>query len=339
MKKIRISYIERKFHYFVSVEKVFRQIEGGLNSEKFIASFVQLPFLNTLAGMIKNLISFRYDKNADVFHVTGDCHYIALILPRERTVLTIHDLRFLHTRTGLRRAVLKKIQLDLPLKRLKYVTAVSAATKDEIVGRTRCDPAKIRVIENPLDEGFVTDGKPEFNTACPNILQIGTSPNKNVANLIRAIEGLNCRLTLIGELNNELKHLLHEKNIQFEARSELDDAAIKAEYHTADMVVFCSIYEGFGLPVIEAQAMQTPVVTSNISPLKEVAGDGGAVLVDPRNHGSIREGIMKVIEDRDLREALRENGRKNIKRFDRGTIAAKYESLYNEIFSDPMNAE
>jgi glycosyltransferase involved in cell wall biosynthesis len=262
-----------------------------------------------------------------------------LILPPQKTVLTIHDLRFLHVRTGLRRAVLKKIQLDLPLKRLRYVTAVSAATRDEIVSQTQCDPTKIRVIENPLDGSFMSDGKPEFNISCPNILQIGTSPNKNVANLIRAVEGLNCRLTLIGELDPELKALLQEKRIRYENRSELDPAAIKAEYRAADLVAFCSLYEGFGLPVIEAQAMGKPVVTSNISPLTEVAGVAGAVLVDPHDHRSIREGITKVIDDPGLRETLQENGFRNIQRFDRREIAAKYESLYIEIIEDRAQAE
>lgn len=331
MKKVKINYIERKTNYFVSVEKVFRQIEKGLDKEKFEISFQQLPYLNTFFGMIKNLVFFSAEKNADIYHITGDCHYAALILPARKTVLTIHDLRFLRTRTGLRRWVLKKILLDLPLKRLRYVTAISAATKDEILRHSRCEPGKIRVIENPLDDFFISADKREFNSENPNILQIGTTPHKNVANVIRAIEGLNCRLTLIGELDNDTIKLLMERKIQFEVRSELDDEAIKGEYQRADIAVFCSVYEGFGLPVIEAQATQTPLVTSNISPLKEVAGDGGALIVDPLDHENIREAILKIIGDPDLRERLRRNGLKNIQRFRRQEIAAKYAQLYDEI--------
>ena len=331
MKRAKIYFIERRSNYFVSVEKVFRQIEKGLDAEKFEVSFQQLPYLNTFFGMIKNLLFFRAERKADVYHVTGDCHYAALILPPRKTVLTIHDLGFLRTRKGLRRWVLKKILLDLPLKRLRYVTAISATTKDEILRHSDCEPGKIRVIENPLDDFFISSDKREFNSADPNILQIGTTPHKNVANVIRAIEGLSCRLTLIGELDDETKKLLMEKKIRFEDKSELDDEAIKAEYQKADLAVFCSLYEGFGLPVIEAQAMQTPLVTSNISPLKEVAGDGGALLVDPFDHKSIREGILKIIGDPDLRQSLRRNGLKNIQRFRRQAIAAKYAELYDKI--------
>ena len=330
MKKVKINFVERKAHHLISLEKVFRQIDKGLNKKEFETAFEQLPYLNNLAGMIKNLLFFRAKKDADVYHITGDCHYIALILPPRKTVLTVHDLRFLHARKGLRRWVLKKILLDLPLKRLKYITAISEATKDEILAHCDCKPDKILIVENPLDEFFIVDGKQEFNAENPNILQIGTSPNKNVANLIRAVEGLNCRLTVVGRLDNETKNLLAAKNIQFENKSELDEREIKCEYQKADLVAFCSVYEGFGLPVIEAQAMQKPLVTSDISPLREVAG-AGALLVNPNDYKSIREGILKIIADSDLRENLRENGLKNIQRFRRQTIAAKYETLYREI--------
>lgn len=331
--RVKVNFVERKFHYFVSVEKVFRQVEKGLSRERFDASFQKLPFLNTLSGMIKNLIFFRARKDADVYHITGDCHYIALVLPAAKTVLTVHDLRFLHARTGLRRQILKKILLDLPLAKLKYVTAISAATKEEILRYAAADfdADKIRVIENPLDDFFVADGKKEFSRDEPNILQIGTSPNKNVHNLIRAVEGLKCRLTIVGKLDEAAKNLLREKKVRFENKDRLDDAAMKGEYEAADLTAFCSLYEGFGLPVIESQAMRTPVVTSDISPLREVAGAGGAVLVNPSDYKDIRRGILEIVGDGNLRARLAENGLKNIQRFRRQIIAAKYAALYREI--------
>lgn len=331
MRKVRIQYIERKFNHYVSVEKVFRQIEKGLDAAAFDVSFQQLPYFNTFFGMLKNLLIFRFNKNADIYHVTGDCHYIAFVLPPRNTVLTIHDLRFLNTRTGLRRWILKKILLDWPLKKLTYITAVSAATKCEILHNSACDPNKIRIIENPLDNFFFTNKRREFDTAMPNILQIGTPPHKNIINLIKAVEGLTCHLTIVGELNSDIKTLLVEKDIRYTNKSELDSDAIKSEYQKADLVVFCSLYEGFGLPIIEAQAMQKPVVTSDISPLKEVAGEGGAVLVNPYDYKSIREGILRVINNPNIRESLRKKGLKNIERFERLNIAAMYETLYNEI--------
>ena len=331
MNKIRINFVERKFNYFVSVEKVFRLVAAGLDPENFETSFSQLPYLNDLSGILKNLAYFQPSNEADIYHVTGHCHYIALKLPPDRTVLTIHDLGFLHTRSGARRGVLKKLLLDWPIKRLKYVTAISEATREEIEHHVPGARGKIRVIDDPMDPVFVTLEKRAFNGTRPNILQVGTSPNKNVSNLIKAIEGLSCRLTLVGEIDEALGTLLRDKGIDYEKRSELDGDALKREYEAADIVSFCSTYEGFGLPIIEAQGMRTPVVTSDIEPMKKVAGPGGAVLVDPRDPSSIRSGIVSLIDDAKLRGSVVDKGVSNVERFEMKKIAAKYGDLYREI--------
>lgn len=329
--KPRILFVERKLHESFSLERVFRQVTRTLNTEKFEHSFQKVPFISSLSGIFKNVVSFR-PAPADIYHVTGHVHYIALTLPARKTVLTIHDLNILQTRKGLRRYILKKILLDLPVRRLEYVTAISEATKDEIINYTGCAPDKIRVIENPVDESYFSAAKKEFNDKCPNILQIGTASHKNVPNLVKALAGINCRLTIIGKIDEALSSLLDEKQIAFENKYNLDDAEILDEYRKADIVAFSSLYEGFGLPVIEAQAMRIPVVTSNIEPLKSVAG-AGAYLVNPNEISAIRTGILQIINDKVLRENLVQKGLENVERFRPETIAAKYEDLYEEILS------
>jgi glycosyltransferase involved in cell wall biosynthesis len=327
--KTEILFIERKFWEFVSIEKVFRQIAQTLSKEKFETSFQQLTFGNNLAGVLKNLFFFQKRK-ADIYHVTGHVHYIALILPKKNTVLTVHDLGFLHTRKGLRRSVIKKLFLDLPVKRLKYITAISEATKREIINYTNCREEKIRIIENPLQEIFFSSEKKTFNQKCPTILQIGTSPNKNLGNLIKALNGINCRLMIIGKLENTLIEELKNNRINFKNKFDLNDSEIKNEYQNADIVAFCSTFEGFGLPIIEAQAMQTPVVTSDISPLREVSG-GAAFLANPNDFLNIRQGILKIINDEKYREQIIKQGIRNIERFAPQKIADMYEALYEEI--------
>lgn len=328
--KLKIVFIERKCSASISIEKVFRQVEKSLSKTKYETTFQQLPFFSRLSGIIKNFIFFK-KQTADIYHITGDIHYIALLLPREKTVLTIHDLGFLHRRKGLRRFVLKKLFLDLPIKHLKYVTAISEATKKEILRYTNCAEEKIRVIENPLREPFGITKDKLFNTNCPNILQIGTSPNKNVGNLIRALKGIKCQLSIVGEIDTELMNELESNDINFEQKVNLTDEEIKDSYSKADIVTFCSIYEGFGLPVIEAQAMRTAVVTSKISPLSELSG-GAAVLVNPRDIVEIRNGIIKIIENKIYRENLIKKGIENTKRFSPQKIAGLYELLYEEMF-------
>jgi glycosyltransferase involved in cell wall biosynthesis len=327
--KIKVSFIERKFWEFVSIEKVFRQISESLPEEDFECRFEQLAYGNSLYGLIKNLVFFRPEE-ADLYHITGHIHYIALRLPPEKTVLTIHDLGFLRTARGLRRYVLKKLYLDWPVRHIKYITAISEATKKEIVRQTSCPENKIRVIGNPYFSNLSAGKKKAFDPERPQILQIGTAPHKNLKTLAAAIAGLDCRLDIVGRLDSADLELLTRYGIDYKNSFGLDEGEMLEKYRHADILAFCSTYEGFGLPVIEAQAMRTPVVTSRISPLAEVAGRG-AVLVDPLRPEEIKAGILRLITDEPFRSAVVAAGLENIERFDPSLIAGKYAELYLEM--------
>jgi glycosyltransferase involved in cell wall biosynthesis len=101
------------------------------------------------------------------------------------------------------------------------------------------------------------------------------------------------------------------------------------------MLVFPSVYEGFGLPIMEAQLTGRPVLTSNLSPMKEVAGKG-AMLTDPYDPQSIRAGIIKIIDDDVFREQMVQDGFENVKRFDPDIVAGQYASLYEELIEKKM---
>lgn len=328
MKK-RILFIERQPSEFVSIENVFRQVAQNLSSEKFETNFQQMPFGNSLLGIVKNLLFFK-PQQADLYHVTGHIHYITLRLSAYKTVLTIHDLGFLHTRTGLRRLVLKKLFLDWPLKKIKYVTAVSEKTKNEILAHSNCNPDKIQVIDNPLPAGFGFTRPKIFNRQRPTILQVGITANKNIPKLAEAIKGLPCKLLIAGRADRSLISLLSANSIDYEIKDYLEQSEIIALYRNADLVVFCSTYEGFGLPIIEAQALGKPVVTSDLSPMKDVGG-GAVILVDPNDAADIRRGILQVIEDGELREKLIRDGLENVKRFDPKVIGKAYEDYYSKL--------
>ena len=334
--KIKILFIERKFwkkgFLAFSIEKIYEQIAKKLPVEKFESSFIKVTYGNSFTDMLKNLFLFK-EPAADIYHITGQVHYLALTLPKQKTVLTIHDLEFLKIRTGLRRFAIKKIYLDLPVKRLKYITTVSEATKQEILELTNFPEEKIRVIENPLQEQYLTRGvKNTFNKNCPTILQVGIAHNKNISNLIKALQGINCCLRIIGNLPEDLLSELKASQIKFENAFGLTDSQMKKEYEKADIVAYCSTNEGFGLPIIEGQATQTPVITSDLSPMKEVSG-GAAFLANPQNVSSMREGILKIINDDEFREKIIEKGLENIKRFEPNFIAGLYEELYLEILN------
>lgn len=323
-----VNFIERKTADTASIEKVFRQVAPGLESSGVSTSFQKLPFGNGVIGILRNLLSFKAAKS-DIYHVTGHVHFICLILPKARTILTVHDLGILHNRKGLRRYVLKKMLFDWPVKRLRYITTVSDATKRELIKYTNCPQGKITVIENPVGYSIAAKEK-DFNSECPILLQVGTAPNKNLDNLIRAVKSIKCKLRILGRLNKNQKELLHKSGVEYENVFELSESEMRDEYVNADIVAFCSTFEGFGLPIIEGQALGTPVVTSDISPLKEVAG-GGAILADPFDVDSIERSMLQVIEDPSIRVAIVNKGFENVARFLPDLIANKYLKLYSEI--------
>ncbi|MBX7054865.1 MAG: glycosyltransferase family 4 protein [Pyrinomonadaceae bacterium] len=331
----RILFIERKRSHFVSLENVFRQIVRGLAPNDFETSFQQVPYSNDLLSIVKNLLLFRPEA-ADIFHITGHIHYIAMLLPPARTVLTIHDIAFLYTRHGVRRWALKKLLLDWPLKRLRYVTVISQFTKDEILRHTSVDGKKITVIDNPLGDHLRPMPRREFKVDCPTILQVGTMDNKNIPRVAEALNGVSCKLRVVGPMTAHQVECLERHGIQFENLTSLNDDEMAAEYLNSDILVFCSTYEGFGLPIIEAQRMGTPVVTSDLSPMKEVAG-GGAILVDPADPDSIREGVISLIESGEKRKEIVAKGEKNVVRFDPRSISSQFAIYYRAVIDRLRN--
>ena len=138
------------------------------------------------------------------------------------------------------------------------------------------------------------------------------------------------KLHIVGNPSNFQKQLLKKNNITCQISSPLSDEEMRKAYIECDILVFPSIYEGFGLPIMEAQLTGRPVLTSNLSPMKEVAGQG-AMLVDPYDPQSIRDGISKIIDDNQFRDQLVEAGFENVKRFDPELVAAQYAELYEEL--------
>jgi glycosyltransferase involved in cell wall biosynthesis len=123
--------------------------------------------------------------------------------------------------------------------------------------------------------------------------------------------------------------LLKKCGIDFEFKSAISEVEVVQHYVECDILIFASLYEGFGIPIIEANMVERVVVASDV--LREAANDS-ACFVDPLNIASIRAGILKVIEDDGYRESLIEAGRRNRKRFDAQHISDQYMQLYQEIY-------
>lgn len=332
---MKVLYVERKPFESVSIEKAFRQIAANLSGD-IETAFQQLPYGNRFHDTIRNLLFFRR-RRADIYHITGQVHYISLLFSRSNTVLSIMDVRYLYRKPGPRRWLLKKLYLDWPVATLDVITAISEQTKREIIRYTGCRDEKILVLDLPLKTPPHQGVKAKFNAGKPTILQVGTMENKNIPTLAKALREIPCKLKIIGKLSTEQVNALRNNDIHYENAVDLSDDEIYDEYRRADILAFCSTYEGFGLPIIEAQAAGTPVITSNLSPMIETSG-GAACLIDPTDFASIRDGVRKIIEDREYREELIEDGSKNVTRFAPQIVAKQYEAVYRRILRS-KNAE
>lgn len=329
MTDLKISYFFRKpivgQH---SIEELFRtiisQFDGQLNAQK-----IEMPFISKGIGKRCGNIFYSLFHQGDINHITGDIHYIALLLKKKKTVLTIHDIEIIHRKTALQKKLIVFFWFWLPIKRVRYVTVISEFTKQELLKHIKADPLKIHVIPNCLP-GKITFTPKQFNEICPRILVIGTKENKNLNNIIPSLRGLICKLIVIGQLSDSQKNLLRKHNVSFEMYTSLAYNEVLDVYKLADMLLFASTYEGFGLPILEAQALGRPVITSSISSMPEVAGDG-ALFVDPFNEFDIRKAVKLICNDPGLRIRLIALGLENVKRFDSKTISDLYLNLYKTI--------
>ncbi|MCL5808762.1 MAG: glycosyltransferase family 4 protein [Deltaproteobacteria bacterium] len=264
--------------------------------------------------------------DADIFHITGDVNFLAYGV-KKNLIITIHDLgHYEKTLKGLKKTIYKYLWLKFPLKKAKYIVAVSNFTKNRLLENYKIDPQKIKVIYNPYPEEFHFTKK-IFNKNRPVILQIGSGMNKNVEGLIEAVKELPCKLIFIRKKNENLSNYLKRLKIDHEFHDNLKYEDVADKYIESDLVYFASTYEGFGMPIVEANAIGRPVITSNLASMPEIAGNA-ACFVDPYDPMSIRKGIFKIISDEKYRNMLIEKGVKNLKRFKIENIALKYLELY-----------
>lgn len=310
-----------------SIEELFRTIARELRKQIQVIEYE----VGERSDFVRDVRKLRA-MNADVYHVTGDINYFVPLLPRGRTVLTVHDIgHYLFGLTGLKRDIYKWLWLTWPIRAAAVVTCISEETKKNICTHFKFPADRLLVIQNCYSQLFQPVAK-VFNAACPTILQVGTKSYKNVPRLVRALKGIRCRLVLIGKIDNELADALGESGVDYVNRVNLSHDELVREYLACDIVSFASIGEGFGVPIIEAQASGRPLLTSDVSPLREVAGSG-ACLVDPLSEESIRTGICRLIEDATYRADLVAKGLVNAQRFSAASTAERYVAVYRSLIT------
>ena len=266
---VNVSHFHRKPDVGAySLERIFKDVReefpADINVAVKVSAFLSRGFLKRLYNIFE--ASFR---QSEVNHITGDVHFLIYALAGRRTVLTILDCVGIVNYSGLKRWVFIILWYRLPVRKAAVVTVISQTTKQELLKYVTCSEEKIKVINCPLSNCF----KPypqKFNNIRPNILQLGTAFNKNVERVAEALVGINCKWVIVGRLSIEQVELIEGFGIDFENVFGLSEVDLLEKFINSDFLVFASTYEGFGMPIIEANAVGRAVVTSNVCSINTI---------------------------------------------------------------------
>jgi glycosyltransferase involved in cell wall biosynthesis len=254
-------------------------------------------------------------------------------------VTVLHDLAFEHFPLDVDLLTRKYYQFFTPrfARASARVVAVSEATKADIVKTYGLAPGKISVAYNapaalfrPQPAAAQREIRRQFSHGEPYFLFVGAlQPRKNLGNLLRAFDqfktahgpaAANVQLLIVGRkawkagpILSAYQQMHYQAAVHFTGR--VADAELAGLYAAALATVYVPYFEGFGIPIVEAQASGCPVLTSNLSSMPEVAGPGGALLVDPHDAASIAAGLAQLCQDSALRQRLVARGHENLSRF------------------------
>jgi glycosyltransferase involved in cell wall biosynthesis len=296
---------------------------------------------------------------ADLLHSP---HYVVPLLCRKASVVTIHDCIHLLFPQYLRHPMAlsyARYMMGRATSHSALVLTVSEASRHDILRfYPETDPERVEVVPNAIDQAILDDpGEEEMNRVRERyqirgrfVLYAGNvKPHKNVERLIAAFARLKQRpsfedvkLLIIGdeiERFASLRRAVESAGVRQDVRffGFVPASTLAALYRLASVFAFPSLYEGFGLPPLEAMACGTPVVTSNVSSLPEVVGDA-AILVDPYSVEDIADGLRRVLDDDALRADLSARGRLRAQHFSWERSAQAIHAGYLRTLGHPVRA-
>jgi glycosyltransferase involved in cell wall biosynthesis len=266
--------------------------------------------------------------------------------PQQRLVVTVHDLAFEHFPAAFDRTwrTMFRFGLRAAVRRADAIVTPSRNTAEDLLSRTKVDPKRVHVV--PLAASLPeAHADPELVLARlgisrPYILFVGTlEPRKNLVRLVRAYRRLAARggphaLVLTGARGYRSDELLREISLEGPGHvvrtGPLPPQELDAVFRSAAAFAYPSLYEGFGLPVLEAMARGVPTVCANTSSIPEVAGDA-ALGVDPRSVTEIADALERVTGDPDLAEELSLKALARAERFSWAETARRTLQVYEKL--------
>ncbi len=299
------------------------------------ARLVRLPFTSRLRRIVWEQVSLPRLTRQQRLDVLHSPHYTLPFAASCATVVTFHDLTFFVCPEThlLYKRVFFQTMIPQSARRADALIAISQSTRADILRILRTPPDKVVAIPYGVAPLFqpITDARAldafcrEHDMPRPFVLYVGNlEPRKNLTTLVRAFARLVERgaphtLVLAGARgwkDDEIFATVRELGLGARVRFPgfFEQEQLPALYSAADAFVYPALYEGFGLPVLEALACGAPVITSNVSSLPEIVGDAG-ILVNPRDVAELADALHVVITDRARRESLARAGLAQAKRF------------------------
>ncbi|MBQ7668262.1 MAG: glycosyltransferase family 4 protein [Clostridia bacterium] len=311
---------------------------------------IELDNINTIEIPYKNsqkirrsvyqsfLLGKKYCENAIL--ITTDSK-IPLIIPKTTVVLPIiTDLALFKMPESYAffQRILWKMQYKVLLKHCKKYIAISNSTKKDMIDILKINDSDIKVIYCAANDDIQN-----IEGACDDLPKkymffIGNmNPRKNILKIYEAYKkaklalNLPHKLVIAGPIGWRYKKILRKLKNDSEVilKGYVTEEEKVALYKNADIFLFPTLYEGFGIPILEAQALGIPVITSNNSSMPEVAGDG-AILVNPNDVEEITSAIEKLVDDEKLRQELMKKGYENVKRFSWEKVAIEIGEIIKE---------
>lgn len=330
--------------YQLFTPKINEQLNTGFFKENFSIKTAQKT-----PKVLWRSYGMNREIQADVFH--GLSNEIPFGLKKIKKVVTIHDLIFKHYPN-----TYPKLDRWLYDQKSKYtcenadrIIAISQSTKQDIINFYNVPPQKIQVVYQSCQPVFYqkenTDKKAvkeKFNLPSEFILSVGSIiERKNVLNLVKAILQLKNKnippLVIIGKgkkYKQKVQQFIAENKLNkkiFFLEQKINTLELKAIYEMAEIMVYPSLYEGFGLPVLESLLCKTPVVTSNLSSLPEAAGKHSA-LVSPLSSDEIAHAIFDILQNSNKQDMMKEKGYQYaIEHFLPQQVSQQLEELYRNL--------
>lgn len=313
-----------------STENFYFDLFKNLNNKKFEIEFKICPL--TSSGIFNRvyLCFWAFFNQGNINHICGDINFISIFMSKKKTVNTFLDFYSMQRLRGLKKLIYKIFWIKIPFFKSGNIIAISKNTLRELNNYIDIkDKKKIHVIGISVSSNFKKKLKKKINKN-PKILVVGTSINKNILNIITSLKNIYCELILVGQLNDQIIYELNLNNIKYKNLVSIKMKKLIYEYYNSDMLLFPSNYEGFGVPILEAQTIGRPVITSNLEPMISIAGKG-AFFVNPKKPKEISEAIKIIIKNKKLRLSKINKGFINVKRFKRSIILNEHLKVYKEV--------